>query len=66
MAHFTIRLAAHHVVLDLEHDDLTAVRDELVRTRHLIGKSVDFDSGLEMPTEVLIPAASIRSVSRAL
>lgn len=66
MAHFTIQLATHHVVFDLDHDNITAVRDELVRTRHLIGKSVDFDSGQETPTEVLIPAASIRSVSRAL
>ena len=66
MAHFTIQLATHHVVLDLDHDDITAVRDELVRTRYLIGKSVDMDNGQEAPAEILISAASIRWVSQML
>jgi hypothetical protein len=58
MAHFSIQLAGQCVVLDLEHDDVASVRDELLRTRYLIGTAVDAESGA--PAQVLISATSIR------
>ncbi|CAN5275792.1 hypothetical protein BH09PSE1_BH09PSE1_05720 [soil metagenome] len=60
MALFSVQLANQCVVLDLGHDELASVREELCRTRYLTGQSVDFDDGNGSPVDVLISAASIR------
>lgn len=63
MSVFSIQLVGQQVLLDLDHDDLASVREELTRTRFLIGTTVDVGDEDGWPARVLIPSASIRWVA---
>lgn len=64
MARFGIQVFGELIVAELDHENVVSVREELLRTRYLIGTTVQRDDcGNGIPVEVLIPATSIRWIS---
>lgn len=63
MARFGVQLASQHIMVDLDHEDVVSIREELLRTRFLIGTTADHEGEGALPIQVLIPAGSIRWIT---
>lgn len=60
MARYVVQVIGQQVVIEHESDDLADLREELVRTRHLMGVVID---DAHTAAQVLIPANSIRWIT---
>lgn len=60
MGRYLVQVIGQQVMIEHESDDLADVRDELLRTRHLMGVVVD-DAHATAP--VLIPANAVRWIT---
>lgn len=63
MAHYVVQVVGQQVVIEHKSDDLTDLREELVRTRHLMGVVSD---DAHTAVQVLIPANSIRWITSVI
>jgi len=63
MARYVVQVIGQQVLIEHESDDLADVREELVRTRHLMGIVID---DAHATASVLIPANSIRWITSVI
>lgn len=63
MALFAVQVAGQQVLIEHESAELTELREELVRTRYLMGVVID---DAHTATEVLISAGSIRWITTVI
>ena len=63
MGRYAVQITGQQVLIEHESDDLADLREELVRTRHLMGVVID---DAHTAAEVLIPANSIRWITSVI
>lgn len=63
MGRFAVQVMGQQVLIEHKSDDLEYLREELVRTRHLMGVVID---DAHVAAEVLIPANSIRWITSVI